>query len=631
VTFGTFKVFTNILGFRIGVVALRSQTAPRNGGVFWFLLSALSGKIEYRQICHRIKMADSFLSVQFHVGDKTQDELAALEAPANPHRGVGAIEISEFESDEKAARFYCERVLARDNRAEIRALTSPDPLSAAPDLALRKVHSQKQTSTRIVIFEQTRSSIPVFGSNVVVELNESRKLVSIEAELAHVQEVSPIPSLLAERALESIAKFAGVADASLELDASPTLVFFNKKENNTWHLAWWLKKVPLPPPGAVDEILTSRRTGSGLGSSPRDLHIAFNYLVDAHSGEILFHYSAVPTVGEAICKCKGVDELGFNRIFYGTILDGSAGFEMSDSLRAIKTYDLNFGDVEDPTIFPTRPCCNSLADWGNTNTAAVSAHWNATVVYDFYKSVLMRDGVDDNGMDLISVVNCTYKKDQEPPAWCNAYWYDNRMWYGQILNQAGQCESLSRHLDIMAHELTHGVTDHCVGLVYKDESGALNESLSDIFGVIINNWDRTNPQADVSAWRWEIGSGLSSDDLPLRDMSNPKRTGDPDHMENYVPISADQGGVHRYSNIHNKAAHNVLTSKDEAGYVFNPVDVAVLYYLALQRLSIMAKFAQMLQTLVDVAKTFYAGDRSDRDRKIGAIYDAYQKAGINRF
>ena len=201
------------------------------------------------------------------------------------------------------------------------------------------------------------------------------------------------------------------------------------------------------------------------------------------------------------------------------------------------------------------------------------------------------------------------------------------MWYGQKLEN-GKSRSYSRYLDVIAHELTHGVTQYTSNLVYQGQSGALNESFSDIFGVIIKNWFAkkwTSPQG----WDWEIGSGLGQGGLPLRDLSNPRRTGDPDHMNSFVRTWADSGGVHTNSNIHNKACYNLMTSKDESGnYLFGPEESAVLYYLCLVRLNSQATFPKVLQVLIDVANTYYAGDPAERDRKIAAITNAYHGVGI---
>jgi bacillolysin/neutral peptidase B len=241
----------------------------------------------------------------------------------------------------------------------------------------------------------------------------------------------------------------------------------------------------------------------------------------------------------------------------------------------------------------------------------------------------MRDGIDDKAMEIVSIVNCTCASEHQPPEWFNAYWDRNRMCYGQAKDDTGELRSFSRFLDVIAHELTHGVTQYTSNLMYKDQSGALNESFSDIFAIIIKNWFTVGADSDVDKWNWEIGAGLGENRLPLRDMSNPKRTNNPDHMNEYLQTSSDEGGVHTNSNIHNKAAYNVLTAKDRQGHtVFTPREVAILYYLCLCRLNDGATFSDVLETLVDVAAVYYAGDDLERQTKIAQIKDAYQKVGI---
>jgi Zn-dependent metalloprotease len=163
------------------------------------------------------------------------------------------------------------------------------------------------------------------------------------------------------------------------------------------------------------------------------------------------------------------------------------------------------------------------------------------------------------------------------------------------------------------------------------DNGALNESFSDIFGVIISNWDWTktvDTGGGVADWDWEIGKGLGKDGLPLRDMKDPTRTGDPDHMNKYVNTQYDNGGVHTNSNIHNKATFNVLTAQDSQGqWMFSPRQVAILYYYCLLRLDRFATFKQARDALLSVAKTLFAGDAKLQER-LNCIRKAYSDVGI---
>src|SRR5699024_2375596 len=107
--------------------------------------------------------------------------------------------------------------------------------------------------------------------------------------------------------------------------------------------------------------------------------------------------------------------------------------------------------------------------------AAVDAHANAQKTYDYYEDTFDRDSVDDNGQPLLSRVHVGDN-------WNNASWNGTYMSYGD--GDGERFHSLAGALDVAAHEMTHGVIQHTSGLIYRNESGALNESIEDIFGVM---------------------------------------------------------------------------------------------------------------------------------------------------
>ncbi|MEO6027709.1 MAG: M4 family metallopeptidase [Candidatus Binatia bacterium] len=573
-------------------------------------------------------MSSTFKDIRFTASEQTPDVMAATTsrgmvagaaAPAQPANAATAAPDARFQNDEAAARFYASRVFERDARPGVRSLTAPESPAVVPGLRVARVKDDGLSRTRFVQFEQTQSAVPIFGSNVIVEMHDDRSLVGVNGQVADAPNVSPIATITPERGLAAIAALTNTAVASLQ-DNAPTLTYYQDEATSAWHLAWFYRKVPAVPPDLATPV--AGRKSHGLGRSPRDFAPRADYLVDAHDGAVLFYYSSTPT----LVQCFGVDELNVSQKFFGEKTTANS-FELHDTLRALKTFDLGFSDIGNPQL-PQHPVTDASGNWHATNTAAVSAHVNAMRVSDFYRSVLQRDSIDDKGMEIVSVVNCIYQSDEPGPEWHNAAWYDNRMWYGQIQNGNSRFTSFSRYLDVIAHELTHGVTEPTADLVYQNESGALNESFSDIFGIMVANF-ATKPQQSVKQWDWELGSGLGGGGLPLRDLKDPTRTGDPDHWSKFVHTSADSGGVHTNSNIHNKAAFNVLTAEDPQGLVFTPEDVAILYYLTLQRLGKLAKFVDVRRTLIDVAHIYYAAlSTGDRQRKVDAIGSAYTRVGI---
>jgi bacillolysin len=570
-------------------------------------------------------------SVRFHVGEVDAAARGVTAGSGPTLRGIGRASSEdnparEFNSDEAAARHYLGRLLGSDPRPGLRGLSAPDRPDVVPDLKLIDTREVAQTRTRLVRFEQTRAAIPVFGSLAVVELDSSRELVSASAELAEIAGVSSLARLSPGDAVDRVAEAVGKSASDLAALPAPTLAFYHDEPTASWHLAYYLRRVPGFPKDYPSEPAKTRRGPHGLGRSPRSDRPAFDFLIDAHDGKILLYFSAAPMAAAVPipCKLQGEDEEGAAHSFWG--MKAGQAFEMSDPIRLVRTFDFGFGDI-DAQPFPQAAISNPSANLGNTRMAAVSAHVNGTRVFDFYKSVLLRDGIDDRGMELISAVNCTYPVDEPPPEWHNAVWYENRMWYGQV-REGNDFRSYARHLDVIAHELTHGVTERTSDLVYKDQSGALNESFSDIFGIVIKNWYR-GERDSVAKWDWELGSGLGENGGPLRDLSDPRRTGDPDHMNAFLQTRGDNGGVHTNSNIHNKAAYNVFVSRDQNGaYLFSPKEAATLYYLCLTRLGRTATFSKALEVLLDVARTYYAGDQAELAAKAAALTEAYGKVGI---
>jgi bacillolysin len=573
-------------------------------------------------------MGSAFMKVRFQGGDQDIQMPEDAKTRGGNFKGLAAHpESNEFSTDEAAARYYLSRVFGQDKRPAVRGLVVPENPELVPELRKVKEQSIPLTDTRMVSFEQTHQKIPVFGSRAIVDMDSDRKHLNTSAELVEVGDVSPVAALSPAEALASIAELAGIAVESLREVQPPQLNFYHDENTNDWHLAYFFKEVPAAPPKFMKLALKRKSSGHGPGLSPRQIHPLLDYLVDAHNGTVLFYYSATPLIAIPTL-CKGIDENGNVCEFWGSALD-SGGFELNDPVCFIKTEDLKFSDMETNPP-PSNAIVNNSVDWGTNNPAAISAHVNASRVYEFYNSVLKRNGIDDKRMDLISVVNCTCAGDEKQPQWHNAVWYKNRMWYGQYIeNPGGKLRSYSRFLDVIAHELTHGVTSNTSQLVYDGETGALDESFSDIFGVIINNWYAVGEDSDVKGWNWEIGSGQGKNGLPLRDMSDPNRTGDPDHMKKYYRTNQDCGGVHTNSNIHNKAAYNLLTARDSNGKpVFSVREAAVLFYLCLTRLNKLAKFSDALDTLLEISRIYWKGDPDKCQEKINYIREAYEKVGI---
>ena len=189
-----------------------------------------------------------------------------------------------------------------------------------------------------------------------------------------------------------------------------------------------------------------------------------------------------------------------------------------------------------------------------TGDAAVDEAYDGLIAtYDLYKTEFNRNSIDDKGLPLDATVHFGTQYD-------NAFWDGVQMVFGD-----GDGKYFNRFtiaIDVIGHELTHGVTQIDSGLVYSNQSGALNESLSDVFGSLLKQ--RALGQ-DAAHADWLIGAGLFTPKVKgkaLRSMRDPGTAYDdpilgkdaqPNHMSRYVVTAADNGGVHINSGIPNRA------------------------------------------------------------------------------
>jgi bacillolysin len=224
-------------------------------------------------------------------------------------------------------------------------------------------------------------------------------------------------------------------------------------------------------------------------------------------------------------------------------------FDQIDTAKNRNTYDANNTSALPGTLICNEadPCTNATYD-----ADVKAAHLFAGNTYDFYLNNHGRDSLDNAGMTLVSTAD--YCDPTLPCPYKNAFWNGQQMVYGD-----GYAAD-----DVVGHELTHGVTEHESQLFYYYQSGAINESFSDVWGEFI---DLSNTSGtDTADTRWRIG-----EDIPggaIRDMQDPTAFADPDKMtsslyrnDDDLSASWDHGGVHTNSGVDNKAAY-LMTDGD---------------------------------------------------------------------
>lgn len=253
------------------------------------------------------------------------------------------------------------------------------------------------------------------------------------------------------------------------------------------------------------------------------------------------------------------------------------------------------------------------------DVVADAAHDNAKVVYDFYREVLGRDSIDDKGMQITSVVH--YGRNFQ-----NAFWDGDKMTYGD--GDGATFGPFSQSLDVVAHEMSHGVTERSANLRYRDQSGALNESWSDVFGELVEQWhERRDSWGTLEGAKqadWLIGEDIFTPATPgdaLRSMKAPGTAHpsdpQPGHMRDYVHTTKDNGGVHYNSGIPNKAAY-------EAAIRLGGDKTAKIWYRALtEYLTPTAQFSDAANATLTAAKDLF-----DNGPEVQAVRDAWTAVGI---
>jgi bacillolysin len=272
--------------------------------------------------------------------------------------------------------------------------------------------------------------------------------------------------------------------------------------------------------------------------------------VDAQSGEITRAF-------DAVAHGEGVGVKGDTKHVDTTAQDGGYVLRTPDGRQA--TFDAG-----NQTTLPGVLMTDADDVWNLTRKnfispdqrPAVDAHYYAGVVDDFYGDVFGRNSIDGNGMQIRSTVHFDRN-------YCNAFWNGEQMTYGD--GDGRTCLPLSGGLDVVGHELTHGVTQFTSNLIYEGEPGALNESFSDMMGNTIEFYAARNGADPAGEPDWRIGEDVIVDTDGFRNMGDPQEFGDPDHYSELFTGPQDNGGVHTNSGIPNHAYYLAVNGGKNAG------------------------------------------------------------------
>lgn len=438
-----------------------------------------------------------------------------------------------------------------------RAFGVTDPRA---ELALRSIERDDLGMTHLT-YDQRHRGLPVFGRRMLVHLDGGAVAV-VNGEFTPDIGVSTTPTVSPNEA--RVAAGAIPARALRPADVPPELlVFVDGRERS--RLAWRV-------------VIVSER--------PLGLWQVF---VDAMTGEVLRFFNDLRTAK--------------NRQTYD---DGNdADCNTQDAPQCTLPGALARGEGAPPTG-------DAVVDTAHDLTGAV---------YDYFFNTHGRDSYDDAGHHIRSTVHFggTGMNGYNNAFWCPSIACADlfgstpdgeQMVYGD--GDGVVFSPLGSDLDVVAHELTHALTENEADLVYMDQSGALNESYSDVFAAMV---DTDN---------WLIGEdsftpGTAGD--ALRDMADPSKGDQPENMFEFVETIGDNGGVHINSGIPNRAAY--LTSEDP-GYGIGRAATEDVYYRALATyLTPSSDFLDNLNALLQAADDLFPGTA-----EIGAVAKAHAAVGI---
>jgi thermolysin len=465
--------------------------------------------------------------------------------------------------------------------------------------------------------DQYYRGVRVFGADVARQIDKGQ-IVSVFGSLYPDITVDTTARLSRDDARAAIVGLAGREQGD---DRHPELIVL-PLDDGSFRLVWRMEALTAGP----------------------DL---IQYFVDASTGKVVLQYSNRQTQS-AVGRATGV--LGDSKKI-SVSRDGSR-YTADDLLRPplIMTFDMKGSPTHTDRflsglvpLFPGDLASDDDNVW--TDGAVDDAHVYAGYTYDFYYKRFGRHGLNDNNIRILNLVHPVRRDqlvtlfDKYPDYFLNAFYagggvmvYGEGLPDGYVLSDTHQTvDYFAGALDIVAHELTHGVTEFTSGLIYRNESGALNEAFSDMMGT------------SAEFFFQPAGSGLEHADYLIgedvfrpggtRSMADPRKFGDPDNYSIRFKGTADNGGVHTNSGIANNAFYLAIEggTNRTSGRAVQGVGAAnreqiekVFYRAFTELLPSNATFSVARAACIQAARDLYGGG-SPAER---AVTDAWTAVGV---
>ena len=444
------------------------------------------------------------------------------------------------------------------------------------------VSSESAIDTNFYRLQQVYHNIPVYGYQLIVSTDKEGTIQTLNGHYLPDIHIETTPSLSAEDA-------RSIIQANDDSDIiSEELYIYAEEESSLFSLVWEIKT------------------------------FTHNYFVEANTGEIINSISSVYDISE---NGSGQDLAG--NIVSFPVDHVNDSYNLSDIIRNISVNDSRNQTLSYGNLIRS----NEISDWSGYESA-ISAYANTIKTYDFYANILGRDSANDSHKKIHLAMN--FRTKNEP--------WENAAYFGSITDRTfigfGNTHNYSQCLDVVAHEYTHAVSEEIInnltgtsdGLIYLNESGALNEAYSDILGELIENGTLDKIAEDLDTY-----SNVTDESKRcMRNFATPESCGKPSKVDNHVAYcykngdhddhGCDNGGVHYNSSIINHAAYLI----DQNWPTINHTnELATLFYKSIYYLAPNSTFLDCRYAVLAAAKSMHMDDA-----KRETVANSFKEVGI---
>ncbi len=484
-------------------------------------------------------------------------------------------------------------------------------LDAGSALVLKSTEKDKLGFIHYRYF-QTYNNIPVENSMYVVH-TKNNKALSLSGSI-----VTDFDAAMSSRISDKVSTKQALEAALKYVNAEEYMWQDPAKENQ-------VKAEKNDPAATYYPSVSKVWYNDGEDISPKDLRLAYKIDIYAKQPLSRAYYYVDAQTGKVLGKIDILNHLDVegtaNTLYSGSQVihsekTGTGAFRLRDYSRGLGVITLH-GDKG----MTGNDYTGTSKNWNlsQPDQNALDAHWGVEQTYDFYKANFNRNSIDDNGYALTSYANEAGTKD-------NAFWDGTSMHFGtrSVTNNG------VTGIDVTGHELTHGVTQNTCGLIYRGQSGAMNESLSDIMGKSVQFWAKPTDK------NWQLSNDMN---WFIRDMSNPNAFGQPDtyqgqHWRNsIIDIILDAGGVHKNSGLGNFMFYLLVdggSGTNDNGDVFNVKSIGlakadqIIYRSQTVYLTSTSKYVDWRDACINAATDLYGAS----SKEVKQVKNAWFAIGI---